>query len=139
MQWFAGEASVSTTSGRRLPRNVASRQSSGLFLRKPENAWVSAPIGTWSGRRLPPEACREDDTVRKWCADAYCLSTNCGGRVHRGVISGSSEAQGATLGGLGGREPPERPFLPLLFPRGKRRGATTNLSIIKNVSSRIGR
>ena len=75
------------------------------FLRKPENAWVSAPIGTWSGRRLPPEACREDDTVRKWCADAYCLSTNCGGRVHRGVISGLSKAYGATSGGLGGREP----------------------------------
>ena len=52
-----------TTSGRRLPRNVAPRKCLAFsfadivrdFLRKPENAWLSTPIGTWSGRRLPPK------------------------------------------------------------------------------------
>ena len=32
------------------------------FLRKPENAWVSAPIGTWSGRRLPPKPVVRNET-----------------------------------------------------------------------------
>ena len=78
-----------------------------------------------------PKAHREERNVRKWQLDAYCPRTNCGGRVHRGVVLGASKAPGATSGGLGGREPTERPFLPLLFPRGKRRGTMTDLSIIK--------
>ena len=67
-----------------------------------------------------PKAHREERNVRKWQLDAYCPRTNCGGRVYREVVLGLSKAYGATSGGLGGREPPERPFLPYLFPRGKR-------------------
>ena len=104
-----------------------------------ENAEGFAPLSTYIRPPPTPETYREDINVRKWQLDAYCPRTNCGGRVHREVVLGLSEAYGATLGGLGGREPPERPFLPLLFPRGKRRGAMNHLSIIKNVSSRIGR
>ena len=57
--------------------------------------------------RPPPasKAHRENLNVRKWQLDAYCPPTNCGGRVHRGVVLGLSGAYGATLGGLGGREP----------------------------------
>ena len=49
-----------------------------------------------------PGAHREDLNVRKWQLDTYCVSTNCGGRVYRGVVLGLSGAYGATLGGLGG-------------------------------------
>ena len=100
---------------------------------------MKAPIGTHVRPPPAPKAHREDMRVRKWQLDAYCPRTNCGGRVHREVVLGLSEAYGATLGGLGGREPPERPFLPILFPRGKRMGAMTDLSIIQSERSRIGR
>ena len=95
----------------------------------------------WHLVRPPPapKAHREERNVRKWQLDAYCPRTNCGGRVHRGVVLGLSKAYGATLGGLGGREPTERPFLPILFPRGKRMGAMNHLSIIQSERSRIGR
>ena len=43
------------------------------FLRKPENAWVSAPIGTWSGRRLPPKPVVRNETSESgsWMPTVY--------------------------------------------------------------------
>ena len=146
-------APIGTTSGRPQYRYATespqyrSAKLLGLFLRglcprfPSETGKRLGGCANWHSVRPPPapKAHREDLNVRKWQLDAYCPLTNCGGRVHRGVVLGSSKAPGATLGGLGGREPPERPFLPILFPRGKRMGAMNHPSIIQSERSRIGR
>ncbi len=123
------------------------------------------PFGTTSGRRLPPKAHREDDTVRKWCAYAYCpphqLRRPCLPRGNigalqsprrdfRGSRGGGSYSVRATHWAFSGfrqkiagdaREGKGPSFVAKRHcgPRGKRRGAISKLSIIRSERSRIGR
>ena len=99
-----------TRSGRRLPRNVATQQSSGLFLRGHRPRFPSetgkrlVEYAYWHLVRPPPapKAHREGISVRKWQLDAYCPRTNCGGRVHRGVVFGVLRSPGRDFRGSRG-------------------------------------
>ena len=102
----------------------------GLFLRglcprfPSETGKRLGGCANWHSVRPPPapKAHREERNVRKWQLDTYCVSTNCGGRVHRGVVLGFSEAPGATLGGLGGAGATRASFSPHSFPTREKKG-----------------